>query len=365
MLKKIISFAIVTAIVYQTAASAYELKFNTEIDAQGNAFALIYDEYKKLEAVELCDVTEEDGIYRTELSKGEGKKIKLFLPSLKEMIDEFLEEDDNETEKPVTETTEILPTDSPDKITDEAVSSVYPAAMDAATAYMMVKEVEKIAEEDDIKIKLTVFFQGKEKTLILEEDKVIDYASDMNYALAQESVTSLKAGDIIYCSTNLSGKIRTLELIYRPVSYDIITDERNYGDNFEKLYTIDGKVSKAYPTQTVLFGGSVGSSRVYAFGLIRECGANYMTLCNKSGLVSKCVDIDIDENTIVYVYDSLKKNGNVRIGDISDLVPSAFSAEAEDDAGNIIDMDNYFEHNYALARICDGTATEIAVYLNY
>lgn len=361
MFKKITACA-AAAFIAGASAGAYEVSFDYEDGAKGTAFALVYDAEKKLEEVRFCEVSEKDGICSAEFWGDEDKTIKLFFPASGKLVSDFTRK---ETEQGNGEEAEPDNKDNKEENKDDdkkRFPDVYPTELDAATAYMMVKDVGKSAEGDDIKTKLTVFFRGEEKTLTLDENAELDFASDANYLLEGEPVTQLKPGDIIYCSTNLSGKIRTVELIFRPADYDIITGEIDYGSNFEELYATNGAVTTAYPTPITAFGASTGGKRAYAFGLIRECGAGYVTLCNKNG---KNLDIDISENTIVYAYDSKKKNGSVRIGDISDILPSTFGADAEDDFGNIIDMNDYFEHNYALVRTCDGSATEIAVYLNY
>lgn len=355
MLKKIISAALTAMLALQASASAYELKFKYESGTEGSAFAFIYDENGKLEVVEKCETVKNDRACTAEISSGENKKIKLLFPNSAKLIESFITE----------ESKDEIKEENKNESTEENKQNPYPTAMDAATAYMMVKEVGKTAEGDEIKTKLTVFFRGEEKTFLLDESAELDSASDVNFLMEGELLTSLRAGDIIYCSTNLSGKIRTVELIYRPTDFDIVTDERNYGENFEGLYTVEGSVTQINPTPIVPFGGSVGAKRAYAFGLIRECGASYITLGNKSGLAKNNMDIDINENTVVYVYDKAKKDGNVRIGDISDITASSFASEAEDEYGNITDMSNYFEHNYALVKMAEGTATEIALYLNY
>lgn len=359
MLKKIISAALTAMLALQASAGAYELKFNYESGTEGSAFAFIYDENGKLEAVEKCEAVKNDGACTAEISGGENKKIKLLFPHSAKLIESFI------TEESKDEIKDEIKEENKNESTEENKQNPYPTAMDAATAYMMVKEVGKTAEGDEIKTKLTVFFRGEEKSFLLDESAELDSASDVNFSMEGEPLTSLRAGDIIYCSTNLSGKIRTVELIYRPTDFDIVTDERNYGENFEDLYTVEGSVTQVNPTPIVPFGGSLGAKRAYALGLIRECGASYITLCNKSGLAKNNMDIDINENTVVYVYDKAKKDGNVRIGDISDIAASSFASEAEDEYGNITDMSNYFEHNYALVKMAEGTATEIALYLNY
>lgn len=336
------------------SVSAAEWKFNGFDGVGEEAAALIYNKDGKLEKVEMCKVKITDGICTADIAETEDKQVMLFFSSAKKMIKDFLpkEEKNNADEDNKQEETNTK-------------KSAYPTGLDEATAFMMVKEVNVTSVNDEIKTKMTVLFRGEECEIIADEDMTLFAASDANSALEGEPLSVLKPGDIIYCSSNLSGKLRTAELVYRPTSADIVTDTADYGNNFEKLYAIGSKVTKASPSAVGVFGGNNSADRTYMFGLIRETGASYMTLCNKSGFAAKNTDIDITEDTIVYVYDKTKKNGDVHIGDISDIAASGFGSDAEDADGNIVDWSKDFEHNYALVRMTDGTAMEIALYLNY
>lgn len=343
MSKRLFAAAFAAALMIPLGANAQTLKFAYESGVSEIAAAVIYNENKELEALQICNVEIKDGICTAELDNIENKTVRLFFPESKKVISEFIAETPNKEDK----------------------NSAYPTEYDAVTAYMMVKDAGKSADGDEIKTKLTVFCRGEERELLLDEDMTLYSAPEANSELTDTPVSGLKPGDIIYCATNLSGKVRTVELIYRPVTDDIMKSGEDYGNNFEKLYTTGGKVTKASRATAAVFGAGNGGERTYAFGLIRDLGAGYMTLSNKGGLSRQNIDIDITPDTIVYVYDKSKKNGAVRIGDISDITKSGFDAEAIDNNDNVIDWSKDFEHNYALVRMSKGTAMEIALYLNY
>ena len=342
--KRIFAAAAAAFLLLPLCANAQTLKFKYTDGIEDKAAALIYDKNEKLEGLQICDVEIKDGVCTAEVDNIDGKLVRMFFPGSKKVISEFIADDANNPD---------------DK------NSAYPTEFDALTAFMMVKEAGKSAEGDDIKTKLTVFHKGEERVLNLDEDMTLLSVPESQPELDGENVSALKPGDIIYCGTNLSGKIRSVELIYRPQAEDIVKSEEDFGNNFEKLYTVGGKVTKASQAAYAVFGSGSGGERTYAFGLIRDMGAGYMTLSNKGGLSRQNIDVSVTPDTIVYVYDKSKKNGDVYIGDVSDIVKSGFDADAIDDNDNVVDWSKDFEHNYALVRMDKGTAMEIAVYLNY
>lgn len=351
MLKRIF-FAAMTVMMMTAVfvhADSYKVRFNYCTGVSDEAIAVIFDESNKLSDIQPCKVYTSGGVCTVELSGAEAENVRLIFPFTKTVIRDFIKE-----------------TNSNDTNPDDKYScAAYPTELDAATAYMMVKDVSSAAVGDELKTKLDVLFKGEERELFVDEDIKIYSAPVINDALCGEPVSALKPGDIIFCGTNLSGKLRTLELIYRPAARDIVTDTADFGRNFELLYTLGDKVTKANGTPFGIFGGNNNRKRQYAFGLIKDVYSDSFTICNKEGLAAQDIDVDFTPDTIVYVYDKAKKNGNVHIGDISDIIKSGFGRDAMDDLDNIVDWSNDFEHHYALVRMSEGTAMEIALYLNY
>ena len=335
------------------AADTYKFEYSGE---ETNGLAVIFDDNYKLSEVKSCVLNVKDNTASAEISADGAKNVWVFLPKSMQMIKEFITDSGDDTKDDIKgDTTE-----------DDKLNPAYPTAMDSATAFMMVKEINSVSVDDETKTSLKVLFRGEERELLVDEDMTIDSAPIANSALKHDSVSALKAGDIIYCTTNLSGKLRTVELIFRPLSGDIITDTADYGVNFERLYSADGqRVSVRNPIPIGVFGGNNSKERQYAFGAVKEIGTTYFTLCNKAGRTSQDINVDITSDTIVYVYDKSKKNGNIHIGDISDIIGCGFDTDAKDDADNVTDWSKTFERHYALVKMAKGTATEIALYLNY
>lgn len=338
--------------------SAQSYKFVCEAE-ENEAVAIFEDENNMVFDVRRCTIEVKDKIACTEDMEISAAKVSFVLPKSRTLVTELIEEKAEE------------PTEGEDKNDgkengDNNIHPAYPTAKDMATAFMMVKTAKLVFEDSSTKLRLEVLFRGEEQELTLEEDMTLSSVPIANSQLAGESVFSLKAGDIIYCTTNLSGKLRGVELIFRPTDSDVITSDEYYGRNFEALYTTDGAdVTISNPVPGGIFGGVNSKDRRYAFGAVKEVGQTYLTLCNKAGIEAQNINVDITSDTIVYVYDKSKKSRGIRIGDISDIAATSFDTGAEDDRGNVIDWTKTFERNYALVRMTDGTATEVAVFLNY
>lgn len=240
--------------------------------------------------------------------------------------------------------------------------SRYPTEYDAATAFMMVKSVETVADEEAIATKLTVLFRGEETTVTIPEEIVLSAAPYINYELINAPASELKPGDVIYCSTNMSGKIRTIELIFRPQKKDIVSQDINYGNNFELLFSDGNAVTNANPVPIAVYGGKI-YNRQYAFGVIREKKNGYMELVNKSGIADNNIFINITDNTAVYVYNGTRRNNKVSLGTVAEIEKTWISSEYIDDDFNVTGWDSEYK-NYALVRMSDGVALDVAVFYN-
>lgn len=241
----------------------------------------------------------------------------------------------------------------------------YPTKLDAETAFMMVKDVTSEVVGEEVKTRLDVFFRGGEQTLYFDEDKTLLASPSTNTELIGAPLTSLKAGDIIYCSTTIiTGKILTVELIYRPCNDDIITDTENFGTNFENLFTYNGYVTSVRPTPVAMYGVDNYLQYQYAFGLIKDKKKNYIELCNKNGVAGEDMIVPISNSTIVYVYDKAQRN-KVYIGTVADIQKSEIYSFDLDSDENVISWSEDAAHNYALVRMAEGSALEMAIYLNY
>ena len=370
-------FATIAALLMVTTVYAegiqkkdtYYMEFAPSDGIESKGIAAGFDENNLLISASLCDIIIGNDICSTEFEMempDNGKNIRIYFPKTGTTVKDFIKIEapgeiaDNGTSDG--NNTDNEPSENPDKVG----GARYPTELDAATAFMMVKDISEIADDDGIKTKLTVFFRGEETELLVDEEITIGSAPLIYSELTNESVSSLMKGDIIYCSTNLSGKLRTVELVYRPYSSDIIMQDTNFGDNFELLFSLGNTVTTARSTPIAVYGGNNSLRQQYAFGVIKDRKSDrYMQLCNKAGLDANDIIIDLTPDTVVYVYDKSKRNNNIYIGTLADIEKSEFNSKLIDDDNNIIGWSDDCTHNYALVRMAEGVALDVAVYLNY
>ena len=354
-------------------ANTYYAEFETAEGIESIGMAAGYDENNRLVAASPCDIVIGDEVCSTEFSMdlAEGS-IRIYIPETGTIIKDFItlenpgENPENPGEEPGTEEpgTDDPGTQEPDIPDSDAVSR-YPTALDAATAFMVVKDVETTVEDTDIKTVLNVYFRGEEIELVLDDDLVIDSASLMYADLAGEPLTSLSEGDVIYCSANMSGKILSVELICRAPQDDIIMQEEDYGVNFEDIYSLGSVVTEENPVPISVYGAANDNGYRYAFGVVKEKQNGYMVLCNKAGLAENDIEIELTDDTVVYVYDNDENRDKLYIGTTVDIIESEFDGESLDEEGNVIEWNDELSHNYVLVRTSDGVALDVVVYLNY
>lgn len=361
-MKKLI--AMLTAVLFVTpvfaeeTGSEYYVKFEYTDGLTGACAAAAYDSNNRLFEVSLCEAIIGDKVCSAQFSmEHDNKDIRIYFPETGTVIKEFLTFE-NGFNKP------NIPEKKPEDNNTDAASK-YPTALDAATAFMVVKDAGVSAEGTDVKTVLKVFFRGEETELVFDEDMTISSAPPINDDLIGEPVSALKEGDVIYCSTNMSGKILTAELICRPPESDIIMQETGAGINFGDIFSGEGFVTSARPTPIAVYGGDNSGRQQYAFGLIKEKGSGYMALCNKSGIADRDIEIELSDETVVYVYDNEKRKDRAYIGSAADIYKSEFDKASLDDEDNVIEWNGDLLHNYALVRMANGVALDIVVYLNY
>lgn len=374
-------FFIFSSILVANAAknNTYFLEFDKAEGVESRGIAAGYDEDNRLVAAGLCDVVIGNQSCSTEVemtSGYAGENIRIYFPNTKTIIQSFntierIEDDalvtDPEKEPESGKDPEKEPEQKPETDPEEESvgSSRYPTVYDAVTAFMAVKDVAMVSEDNALKTKLTVFYQGVEMLLALEDDIILESAPTAHSALTQGALSELKAGDIIFCTANLSGKIRKVELVFRPFSSDLIMQDIDYGQNFEDLFSIDGAVTVANAIPIAVYGSNNSQKQQYGFGLIKEKKERYMTLCNKEGLAEEDIDIILTPDTVVYVYDSYKAKNKIKIGTIADIEKSEIDKPLMDQDGNVLEWSGENIHHYALVRMANGVALDVALYLNY
>lgn len=363
IMRKIIILCIALFLTFTSAyaedkASHFEFEYSKGVESFGAA--AFFDENNKLVAAAKCDVIIGDKICSTELEMPEGAKgVRLYFPGTQTMIKNFTTID--EPSKPDQEP-DNKPDTNPDN-PDKQPSDRYPTELDAATAFMFVKSAERAVDNGEEVTKLDVFFRGEETELLVSDDIKLKSAPIVHDDLTGASADVLEKGDVIYCSTNLSGNLRSIELIFRPESEDIITADTDYGNNFESLFSLGNTVTTVNPVSVATYGGNNNYKYQYAFGVIKDVkNTKYVTLCNKRGLADKDITIDLSADTVVYVYDKSARK-KVYIGTVGDVEKSEIDKLDDDD--NVLEWNPELTHNYALVRMRDGGALDIAVYRGY
>lgn len=246
------------------------------------------------------------------------------------------------------------PTEAPQSFPD-----VFEKSSDANRALVVVKSVAETLNADGENVyTLNIMYQGKEGSIQINKDVTIS-APSMYTSKEGRDASALSEGDVIYCTTTFSRKITGINLIFSPPKNDIVTSDTDYGDNFEKLISENGKV--AGQNEWKLAGK--GTERYeYAFGMIGEKSGSNFVLYNKKG--EEIYDFSLESNTIVYECDTSNKN-ETSITSIGGVVKSTIPKSAFDDDGNIKEYSDEYTYNYALVRIVNGTVTEVTVYTNY
>lgn len=333
--------------VHAEETKLLEFEYSKGIESRGTV-AYFNDDI--LIGADVCDVIIGDKVCRAEISMpDDADNVRIYFPKTQTVVKKFKV---NEEQKP-TEDEEV----------SEEKPSVYPTEHDAATAFMFVKSAERAVDNGEEKTKLEVFFRGEEMELWIDDDITLKSVPTLHSELEGAKAYSLEKGDVIYCATNLNGKLRSVELIYRPSEKDIVVGNENFGNNFEMLFSLGNMVTTVNPVPIATYGGKNNLRQQYAFGVIKDVkNTKYVTLCNKSGEADKEMIIDLSANTVVYVYDKSLRN-KVYIGDVGDIEKSEITDIDND--GNVTKWNSDCIHNYALVRMADGVALDIAVYRGY
>lgn len=361
-MRKILIYAgIIAALLAQTVfAEGYSLSFVSE---KFGEYGILggYDKNGTLVYAEKLPIVSRDG--QLQIDPGEETKKAAFLRLFMPQADTVVTELKTVAEKPADDSKDD-PKDEPKDDSKEQISR-YPTALDAATAFAVVKRAELTVVNEEEMIELDVFFRGTEQKIYADTSKTLASAPEEYRDLADAELTALKSGDVIYMTTNLSGGLSTVELIFRPQTKDYVTDGEEHGASFEKLFTTNGAVSTKRPTPYVPYGRGTGKDQQYAFGVICEKNGNqYMTLRNRAGREDQEIEVLLTQNTVVYLYDKTKKE-KLTMGSSAEIEKSEIPSASLDEDGNIAKWDSDCVRNYALVRMDDGVALDVVVYMNY
>lgn len=246
---------------------------------------------------------------------------------------------------------------------EPSADSPYEKAVDMIYAPAIITKDVAVADNGGEKVYLLeAFFQGKEVSISVEEDLKISSAPEAYSYVAGETAGSLKKGDVICMSANITGtRVKTIDLLIRPTQEDIVTSDTDYGANFEKLFTSGGTVAGQW--QYVRYGTHPDKSRYqYAFGVVAEMSNNSLTLLNKSTDPDDAIDIDVSPKAYVYSCDVSSREYEFDLGGAHGITTSLPKSVLKED--EIVLNDDY-SYNYAFVRIVDDVATDIVLFNNY
>ena len=383
MKKKLIALALAASAVMSSTAFAASVTavmtdnggaYTIEQPSDTKAIIMCYDKDGALVYSNLCKAADGKFSFAVPSEYADTKK-KVYFVDTREFKDiEITDDTPAATDKP-SSTEAPSATDAPAATQKPASTakptskpadypSIYEKAVDAIYAPALVKDVETRTNSNDEDIyAVTVFYQGKEMVIGIEDDLTISTAPEEYSYMKGQTMESLEKGDVICMTANIAGDtIRTVDFVFRPTDEDIVTGGADYGTNFEKLFSAGGKVASKWAVMN--YGEKASSDKYqYAFGIIGKKDGNSLTLINKDGSEDNAIEIDMQKDTIVYSCDVDGKEYEVEIGDTSSIeatIPkSAFSKTGT------VELDDRYSYNYALVRVVDGTATDIVVYNNY
>ncbi len=314
----------------------------TTTTAYGHKLIVTYDNNGTLKAV--SNYNEEEA-YKPE----DGYRAFIYDMSSKELSkEEYIPEKEEE-----------IPQEKPED--EREYPSIYKEEIDAISAFGIVEGVSRIVIDDTEATQLDVLFQGEETVFIVSDSALITSAPDAYPELISKTAQSLKRGDVINIAATLSGKIKEIGLVMRIDKNDFMTSDRDYGKDFQKLYSQDSMVrwaNKQYPVN--VFGDNKSYRVKYQLGVVCQKREDYYAITNKEGKEEEFTYINILPDTIVYVYD-MNKKGSVKLGRVHDIFASYLPGAIRKDDGKIVWTDDD-EYVYALSRTVDDIATEVVIF---
>lgn len=264
-----------------------------------------------------------------------------------------------------TETETPAPTETPEPTTEpEDATAVYESKAAGMQAFFAVTAVSEGVDADNMEaILVDGFYQGKAVTLTLDTDSVLDTAPSAYSELAGASVANLQQGDVLALRAGLSGQLLGIDLIFRPMTDDIVATEETV--NFAPMLTANGLVGGKW--RLIPFGGEADDKTEYAFGVVKKRNDNTLVLTNQAGIELQDLYIPISKHTVVYTYDSAVRSSKNRmeIGARGDIAASEIPSNTKDEDLNIVRWNAEDAHTYALVRLYDGVAADVIAYLNY
>lgn len=365
MVKKLIASVIAISCMLASAqALAQTQRIYFDRSGGTNVVLAQYDENNVLTGIAVYPLTKEDTRVYIEAEHTPGMKVKAYFPG-----DEGMEPVEFDGAQPISPTpTAPAQTPEPTQTPDAEPTPrppVYATGADALHAPAMVKEVSSIVNDKGAQmIQLTVFRTGEESVLEIEPGTLLSSVPDACERVAA-SVEDLIPGDMIEMEFTFGGNLKNLNLLFRAPDRNIMTQEEEYGASFEALFTDHGSIGGKQAYGVWKYGGAEPSQRYgYVFGLIAERGNGYITLMNKKGQLDEAIELTVDPNAMVYLYENTRSS-SVSISRPASIPYTWIPGGDQDEDGNVTQWPQDAAYSYALVRTINGTAADIAVYTGY
>lgn len=252
-------------------------------------------------------------------------------------------EAETETETPTetpAETADEAPTETPQKT---PVPEVYEKNLDAVNAPAVVESVSTQLKDGETIYVTTMLYQGEEITHNIRDWITIASAPSWHSDLAGQSAEALKEGDVIHFVCDMQHRIKSIDLIYRPDFDDYVSSGGEYGTKYSKLIGKDRYSS-------------------FVFGVPVKTANGYVLLADVNG---KTTMVDVSKKAFIYTVSASSRRGGrceLRGTGAMAISKTYVASSGFDNSENVISWNDVDVTSYALARICNGTATEVIVF---
>lgn len=228
-------------------------------------------------------------------------------------------------------------TDKPET-TKKEYPKAYEKPLDAFHAPAVVNDSQIAVIDGETYYVLSLIYLGEEITVNVRDSIVINSAPLKWQSLEGQSPSILKKGDVIHFLCDVMGRVKTIDLMFRPEFESYIANN----EEFESLYNYDG-YSKYY------------------FGVPIEAKKGYVLIAGADG---KTKEIELNSSVMVY---TVEEGGKKPLCEFSGMGYNAIS-KTYIPKSNLDENDNVIwsdieDETYALVRTVSGEATDVIVFV--
>jgi hypothetical protein len=230
----------------------------------------------------------------------------------------------------------VLPTQT------EKPKKEYPQAyekpLDAFHAPAVVNDSQISVIEGETYYVLSLLYLGEEITVNVRDHIVINSAPLKWQSLKGQAPSMLKKGDVIHFLCDIMGRIKTIDLMYRPDFESYIAN----GEVFASLYNNDGYSN-------------------YYFGVPIESKKGYVLLADADGNTN---EVELNSSVMVYtVEEGVKKPLCEFSGMGHNAISKTYIPKSNLDENDNVIWTDIEDETYALVRTVSGQATDVIVFV--